>query len=97
MRVISRSRLRTFWEQQPDAEEPLRSWSHIAEHARWQSPQDVKAAFRTADILKGGRVVFNIRENRYRLVVRFHYNTGMAYIRFIGTHKEYESIDADTI
>ena len=97
MRVISRSRLREFWEKQPDCEESLRSWSQIAEHAQWQTPQDVKDAFRSADILKSGRVVFNIRENRFRLVVRFHYNTGMAYIRFIGTHKEYDSIDANRI
>jgi len=97
MRVISRSRLREFWERQPDSEESLRSWSQITEHAEWKTPQDVKDAFRSADILKSGRVVFNIRENRFRLVVRFHFNTGMAYVRFIGTHKEYDSIDADTI
>jgi Uncharacterized protein conserved in bacteria len=57
----------------------------------------VKDAFRTADVLKNGRMVFNIREGRFRLVVKFHFNTGMAYIRFVGTHREYDNIDADSI
>ena len=61
------------------------------------NPEDVKDAFRTADILKNGRVVFNIRENRFRLVVKFHFNTGRAYICFVGTHKEYAAIDANTV
>ncbi len=97
MRIISRHRLRAFWERQPDSEEALKSWYKVVEHARWKGPEDVKDAFRTADILKNGRAVFNIRENRFRLVVKFHLNTGMAYIRFVGTHKEYDAIDADTI
>ncbi len=75
----------------------MRSWYKVAEHAQWTTPEDVKAAFRTADILKNGRVVFDIREDRFRLVVKFHFNTGFAYIRFVGTHKEYDKIDADTI
>lgn len=97
MRVISRSRLREFWEQQPDAEQALRSWFKIVEHAEWRTPQDVKSAFRTADVLQNGRVVFDIRENRYRLVVKFHFNTQTAYIRFVGTHREYDRVDASTI
>src|SRR5437870_12725985 len=97
MRIVSRSRLRDFWEEQPDSEESLRSWYKVAEHAQWKTPQEVTDSFRTADILQNGRVVFNIRENRFRLVVKFHYNTGMAYVRFVGTHKEYDSIDANTI
>jgi mRNA interferase HigB len=94
--MISRSRLREFWERQPDAEDSLRAWYKVAEHAAWKTPGDVKAAFREADILKNGRVVFNIREDRFRLVVKFHYDRGFAYIRFVGTHREYEKIDADT-
>src|SRR5437660_12917005 len=97
MRIISRSRLREFWKKQPDAEEALRGWEKVAEHATWKTREDVKAAYREADIMKNGRVVFNIREDRFRLVVKFHYNTGFAYIRFIGTHKEYDKIDANTI
>jgi mRNA interferase HigB len=97
MRIVARSRLREFWERQPDAEESLRSWCKVAEHARWRTPGDVKASFREADVLRNGRVVFNIREDRFRLVVKLHYNTGFAYVRFIGTHKEYDKIDADTI
>ena len=97
MRIITRTRLREFWERQPDSEESLRSWYAIADHAQWKSPSDVKTAFRTADILRSGRVVFNIRDNRYRLVVKFHYNSGMAYIRFVGTHREYGAIDANRV
>ena len=97
MRIISRSRLREFWLKQPDSEESLKSWYKVVEHAEWRSPQDVKEAFRTADVLQNGRMVFNIREDRFRIVVKFHYNTAMAYIRFVGTHKQYSSIDANTI
>jgi mRNA interferase HigB len=97
MRIVSRNRLREFWERQPDSEESLKSWYKIAEHAQWKTPQDVKDSFRTADILQNGRVIFNIRENRFRLVVKFHYNTGKAFVRFVGTHKEYDGIDPDTI
>src|SRR5258708_466283 len=97
MRIIARSRLREFWERQPASEDALRSWYRIVEHASWKSPHDVTGTFRTADILQNGRVVFNIRENRFRLVVKIHYNTGMGYVRFVGTHQEYDKIDAKTI
>ena len=97
MRVIARSRLREFWEKQPDSEASLKSWYAVVENAEWTSPEHVKAAFRTADILKNGRIIFNIRENRFRLVVKFHFNMGLAYIRFVGTHSEYDSIDANTV
>jgi mRNA interferase HigB len=60
-----------------------------AEDARWQSPADIKARYRSADFLPGNRVVFNIKGNHYRLVVKIHYNTGVVYIRFVGTHEEY--------
>jgi mRNA interferase HigB len=97
MHVISRSRLREFWERQPDAEEALRAWYKVVEHANWLSPDDVKNAYRSADILKNGRVVFNIRENRFLLIVKFIYPKGRAYIRFVGTHREYDRVDADTV
>lgn len=89
--------MREFRERHPDAEGSLRCWFAVVAHARWRSPQEVKEAFRTADILPGGRVVFDVRADRYRVVVRFHYNTGRAYVRFVGTHSEYDEIDAETI
>jgi mRNA interferase HigB len=97
MRIITRTRLREFWERQPDSEESLKSWYAVAEHAQWKTPEEVKEVFRTADVLKNGRVVFNIRDNRFRLVVKFHYNRGMAYIRFVGTHREYDAIDSNNV
>src|SRR2546426_184573 len=85
---LAGSTLREFWQRQPDSEQSLRSWYKVGEHARWKTPRDVTATFPTADPVKNNRVVFNIRENRFRLVVKFHYNTGLAYIRFVGTHEE---------
>ena len=68
-----------------------------AKAAHWERPQEILARYPTADILPGNRVVFNIRGNHYRLIVKIHYNTGIVYIRFVGTHAEYDRIDAETI
>ncbi len=65
--------------------------------AQWRTPQDILDHYRSADILPGNRVVFNIKGNQYRLVVKIHYNTGIVYIRFVGTHAEYDKVDAETI
>lgn len=97
MRVFSRGTLVRFWEQHSDAEAALKAWYAEASRARWQDPQDIRARYRSADILPHNRVVFNIKGNQYRLVVQIHYNTGVMYIRFIGTHAEYNRIDAETI
>ena len=97
MRVIARKTLMDFWKAHANAEGPLRAWFREARGATWEEPNDVKAGYRSADILPGSRVVFNIKGNTYRLVVKFHYNTGIAFIRFIGTHAEYEKIDAETV
>jgi mRNA interferase HigB len=97
MRVIALSWLRNFWNKHPQAETPLRSWYAEASRADWRSPADIKAAYRNASFLKTNRVVFNIKGNDYRLVVAVHYNRGMMYIRFIGTHREYDKIDAARI
>jgi mRNA interferase HigB len=64
---------------------------------QWASPADVKAAYRTASFIAGNRVVFNIKGNDYRLVVAMHYNRQIAYIRFVGTHKQYDQIDTTTV
>jgi mRNA interferase HigB len=97
MRVISRKKIEDFWRVYPDAEESLKSWYYEVIHAQWQKPEEIKRRYGSADILRGNRVVFNIKGNHYRLVVKIHYNTGIVYIRFIGTHSEYDRIDAETI
>ncbi|MCL5801106.1 MAG: type II toxin-antitoxin system HigB family toxin [Gammaproteobacteria bacterium] len=97
MRIIALSRLREFWEKHPQAEIPLRSWYADASRAHWKSPVDIKAAYRNASFLADNRVVFNIKGNDYRLVVAVHYNRGLMFIRFVGTHQHYARIDASTI
>ena len=97
MRIIALGTLRDFWNRHPDADIPLRSWYANASRADWRSPADIKAAYRSASFIANNRVVFNIKGNDYRLVAAVHYNRGMMFIRFIGTHREYDRIDADTI
>lgn len=97
MRVIAKSTLVAFYQKHPDAEEPIKAWHKEAEHAHWKTTSDIKARYRAADFIAGNRVVFNIRGNRYRLVVKIHYNTRIVYVRFVGTHKAYEKIDAESI
>jgi mRNA interferase HigB len=97
MRIIALSRLREFWEEHSQAEIPLRAWYAEASRANWKSPTDIKAAYRHASFLANNRVVFNIKGNDYRLVTAVHYNRGILFIRFIGTHAEYDRIDASTI
>ena len=80
-----------------EVKKKLRSWYANASRADWRSPADIKAAYRNASFIANNRVVFNIKGNDYRLVAAVHYNRGMMFIRFIGTHREYDRIDADTI
>jgi mRNA interferase HigB len=97
MHIISRRRLVEFWELHPDAEQPLRAWYAEAIRAKWRSPAEIKATHRNVSILPGGRVIFNIKGNTYRLVVIVEYLQGKMFIRFVGTHAEYDRIDAATI
>ena len=97
MRVIKRGTLRDFWELHADAEQPLRAWFKEAEKANWRSPQEIKDMYRNASFVGDNRVVFNIAGNKYRLIVHFHYEFGIARIRFIGTHSEYDQVDAETV
>jgi mRNA interferase HigB len=97
MRLITRQKLKQFWQKYPDAEGQLTAWVKEVEHANWKTPNDVKARYSTADPIKDNRVVFNIKGNHYRLVVKFHYNTQVVFIRFVGTHEEYDKIDAEKI
>ena len=97
MHIISKRTLREFWELHPDAEQPLLAWHAEVKHADWSSPNDVKAQYGSASILKGCRIVFNIAGNSYRLVVHVNYAIKVVYIRFVGTHSEYDSIDAELV
>ncbi len=97
MHLITRQKLAQFWTKYPDAEGALKSWAKEVEHAQWKTPNDVKSRYRSADPVGDNRVVFNIKGNDYRLVVKIHYNTQVVYIRFIGTHEEYKRIDVEKI
>jgi mRNA interferase HigB len=97
MRVISRKTLKDFWATHANAEQPLKAWFHEAKSAGWRSFNDIKTRYRSADALPGNRVVFNLKGHTYRLVVRIHYNTGIVFVRFVGTHAAYDKIDATTI
>lgn len=98
MRIFSRGTLIAFWEQHPDAEDPLRLWFSIVERAAWTGPADVRAAFGAADFVAGNRVVFNIKHTTYRMIVQVKYGPlFLVYIRFIGTHAEYDRVDAATV
>ncbi len=97
MHVVALKSLREFWEQHADSQAALRAWHREAKAACWKSFDDIKRRHRSADCLPGNRVVFDIKGNSYRLVVRVHYNTGRVYIRFVGTHSDYDKINAETI
>lgn len=92
--------LRGFWESDPRhnvAEGPLRAWVAEVREAKWSDPSDVKAKYRNASILKGGRVVFNIKGNDYRLIVNINYPAQVIYVCWVGTHKEYDDVNAETV
>lgn len=97
MRIIALSTLRLFSKKHPDAEMPLRNWYAEASRANWRTPADIKAAYRNASFTANNRVVFNIKGNDYRLVVAVHYGRGLMYVRFAGTHRQYDTIDVETI
>jgi mRNA interferase HigB len=97
MRIISRRILREFWEIHPDTAVPLQTWFHDVERARWKSPANIKLVYQDASFVASNRVVFNIKGIQYRLMVWVFYKHGVVYIRFVGTHKEYEKIDVTKI
>lgn len=97
MRVIAIGRLREFWEKHPDAEQALRAWYDEAKHADWPTPQAIRARYAHASFVGRNRVVFNIKGNSYRLVVAVAWRFGAVYVKFIGTHAEYDRIDASTV
>lgn len=97
MRIIALSTLRAFWDKYPDAQTPLRSWYALASRADWRTPADIKEAYRSASFTANSRVVFNIKGNDYRLVVLVKYERGLIFIRFVGTHLQYDKMDVETI
>jgi mRNA interferase HigB len=94
MHIISRRTLRDFWEKHPDSKASLQTWFHDVDRADWKSPADIKAIYVTASFLGDNRVVFNIKGNHYRIIVVVVYQNGLVFIRFVGTHQEYDRIDA---
>jgi mRNA interferase HigB len=97
MRVIAKKTLRAFWERHPDAEEPLLAWFREVEREDWDTPAKIKEKYRNASIVGDNRAVFNIKGNSYRLVVKVNYPYRVVYIRFIGTHAEYDSINVEEV
>jgi mRNA interferase HigB len=97
LRVIAKRTLREFWKQNPDSQQQLLAWYHEASKAQWTNPNEIKAQYASASILKNSRVVFNICGNNYRLIVEINFPRQWVFIRFIGTHKMYDKIDANTI
>ena len=97
LRVIARKTLRDFWEKHADCEQQLKTWYQETEKAGWKSLNELKKEYPNASILADNRVVFNIKGNNYRLIVKFSFDYQMAWIRFIGTHTEYDKINANEI
>ena len=97
MKVISRKKLKEFARRFPDAEPRLNAWFHEVTKAKWRTPANIKEKYGSASILKKCRVVFNIRGNRYRIIVRIDYQRETLVIRFVGTHEEYNKIDVEKV
>ena len=97
MRIIAKKTLKDFWEIHPDSEQQLKSWYQETLKADWSGPNQIKLAYPSASFLADNRVVFNIKGNRYRLIVKINYDYQMIWIRFVGTHAEYDKINAKTI
>jgi mRNA interferase HigB len=96
-RIFSKSTLREFWEIHAETEQYLKTWYETVKNAAWKTPSDVKQTYANASVLKNNRIVFNIKGNSYRLIAKFNFEKQWIFIRFIGTHSEYDKIDANTI
>lgn len=97
MRIIAKRTLREFWKRHPKAKGPLEAWHQEVAQADWATPLSMKAQFRSASVLQDNRVAFNIAGNHYRLVVKINYPYRIVYIRFVGTHADYDTVDVTTI
>jgi mRNA interferase HigB len=96
-RIFVKGTLRDYWERYPDAEQYLKTWYDTAINANWKTPNDVKQNYANASILKDSRIVFNIKGNSHRLIAKINFDKQWIFIRFIGTHSEYDKIDANRI
>lgn len=97
MRVIAVGTLKAFWTRHSRAEQPLKAWYDEVRAAKWATPQDIKDAYASASFLRNNRVVFNIKGNDFRLIVAVAYRAQIVYIKFVGTHAEYDEVDADSV
>ena len=97
MRVISKKTIREFWDKHSDSEQQLKAWFRETSNATWKGPKEIKKEYPSASFLPGNRVVFNIKGNKYRLIVKINYDYQMLWVRFIGKHPEYDKIDATKI
>lgn len=97
MNLVAVRILREFWDNYPDSEQHLKAWVDEVRQAAWTQPADIKEKYRSASILKNRRVVFNIKGNNYRLVVAVAYRFQAVYVKFIGTHQQYDEIAAETV
>jgi mRNA interferase HigB len=97
LRVVAKKILRDFWEKHEDCEQQLKSWFREVQKSEWENPNQIKEEYPSASILNNNRVVFNIKGNNYRLIVKISFEYQMVWIRFIGTHGEYDKINANTI
>jgi mRNA interferase HigB len=97
MRILALSTLREYWEKNPQAKEPLQGWYVDVSRAQWNTPADIRAQFPKASFVANNRIVFNIHGNDYRLVVAVAYRFGMLFIKFVGTHQEYDKVNVATV
>jgi len=97
MRVIALRTLQAFWEQHPEAQDALMAWYQDVKRAQWRTPADIKQIYRNASVISHNRVVFNVKGNQYRVVVAVQYQQAIVYIRLVGTHREYDKIDAESV
>jgi mRNA interferase HigB len=97
MRVISKASLIRFWTKHPKSKQALQTWFEDASHAKWVHPQDIKLRYASASFVGSNRVVFNIKGNEYRLIVAVAYRFAAVYVKFVGTHRQYDAVDAATV
>lgn len=97
MRIIAKSTLRNYWEENPEIEQAFLSWYKVTNKSNWRNFNEVKAQFGTCKIVGNDRIVFKIKGNSYRLIVKISFSNNIVWVRFIGTHKEYDSINAKEI
>jgi mRNA interferase HigB len=97
LRIIAKKTLKDFWKVHSDSEQPLKCWYNEVRKSGWRNPNEIKVVYPSASILPANRIVFNIKGNKYRLIVKINYNYQIAWIRFIGTHKEYDKINSEKI